>query len=98
MSRVIGPPEGFCLDLSLRVRSGLMGVQLWPLSGDLKICSAAEYKVLGSWGEIKSGEVQLKRCFRRSAPLPETSSRHTPPSTDSSLLLSDRVMMLSAPA
>src|SRR5260370_3272088 len=98
MSRVIGPPEGFCLDLSLRVRSGVMGVQVWPLSVDLKICYDAEYKVLGSWGEIKSGEVQLKRCFRRSAPLPETSSGHTETSTVCSLLLSNRVMMLSAPA
>src|SRR6516225_1121101 len=98
MSKVIGPPEGFCLDLSLRVRSGLIAVQLWPASVDLKSLSAAAYRVLGSWGEISSGEVQLKRWSSFSAPLPETSSGQTEISTSCSVRLSKREIKPSAPA
>src|SRR5438034_10986608 len=36
LSLVIGPPDGACLDLSLRVRSGLIGCQDWPSSVVLK--------------------------------------------------------------
>src|SRR5580704_13911566 len=96
MSSVMGPPEGFCLDLSLRVRSGLMGVQLWPPLVDLKSISAAEYIVFGSCGETSKGEVQLKRCKSFSAPLPETSSGVTEMSTTCSLRLSKRVIKPSA--
>src|SRR5262245_57972852 len=32
LSPVTGPPDHFCFDLSLRVRSGLMAVQVWPPS------------------------------------------------------------------
>src|SRR5262245_65675117 len=90
MSSVIGPPDGFCFDLSLWVRSGLIAVQLCPWSADLKSISAAAYSVLGSWGEISSGEVQLKRWSSFSAPLPETSSGHTEMSTSCSVRLSKR--------
>ena len=61
MSSVIGPPEGFCFDLSFLVRSGLIGVQLCPWSVDLKTISPAVYKTLGSCGEITIGYVQAKR-------------------------------------
>jgi len=37
---VKGPPDGCCFDLSLRVRSGLIAVQLAPLFVDLKTRSA----------------------------------------------------------
>src|SRR5215470_14429132 len=98
MSKVIAPPDGFCLDLSLRVRSELIGVQLCPPFVDLKSISPAQYSVLGSCGEINSGEVQLKRCVSFSAPFPETSSGHTETSTACSVRLSKRVTMASAPA
>src|SRR5437016_1732519 len=98
MSRVIGPPEGFCFDLSLRVRSGLIAVQLWPPLVDLNSISFAVYSVLGSCGEIRRGEVQLKRCRRFSAPLPETSSGQTEISTACSIRLSKRERKPSAPA
>src|SRR5260370_13028234 len=98
MSRVMGPPDDFCLDLSLRVRSGLTGVQLCPPFVDLKIISAAQYSVLGSWGEISSGAVQLKRGFSFSAPFPETSSGQTEISISCSVRLSKRETKLSAPA
>src|SRR5579864_9655556 len=90
MSRVIGPPDGFCLDLSLRVRSPLIAVQLCPLFVDLKTISIAVYSVLGSCGEIISGDVQLKRWSNFSAPFPETSSGHTEISTNCSVRLSKR--------
>src|SRR5580692_132571 len=98
MSSVIGPPEGFCLDLSLRVKSGLIAFQLWPLSVDLKTFSAAEYNVFGSCGETNKGEVQLKRYGSFSAPLPETSRGSTEISTTCSVRLSKRVIKPSASA
>src|SRR2546423_13123197 len=98
MSRVMEPPDGFCFDLSLRVRSGLIAVQLWPALVDLNSISLAVYRVLGSWGETSRGEVQLKRCSRFSAPLPETSKGHTEMSTACSVRLSKRERRPSAPA
>src|SRR6266852_4573739 len=98
MSRVIGPPDGFCLDLSLRVRSPLIVFQLCPASVDLNTISAAAYMVSGSCGEISNGEVHWKRCNNFSAPLPETSSGQTEISTSSSVRLSKREMKPSAPA
>src|SRR6267143_1459018 len=98
MSRVIAPPDGFCLDLSLRVRSPLMDFQLCPASVDLNTISAAVYIVLGSWGEISNGDVHWKRCNNFSAPLPETSSGHTEISTSCSVRLSKREMKPSDPA
>src|SRR5262245_852026 len=35
LSPVIGPPDHFCFDLSLRVRSGLIAFQDWPPSSVL---------------------------------------------------------------
>src|SRR5216684_8998768 len=96
MSRVIAPPDGFCLDLSLRVRSPLMDFQLCPASMDLNAISAEAYIVLGSWGEISNGEVHWKRCNNFSAPLPETSSGHTEMSTSCSVRLSKREVNASA--
>src|ERR1700739_3810864 len=90
MSSVIGPPDGFCFDLSLRVRSPLIAVQLWPAFVDLNTISIAVYIVLGSCGEIISGDIQLKRCSNFSAPFPETSSGQTEISTTCSVRLSKR--------
>src|SRR5689334_9905647 len=95
MSSVMGPPEGFCLDLSLRVRSPLIAVQLCPASVDLKTISAEVYSVLGSCGEMNRGSVHWKRCRSFSAPLPETSSGQTEMSTSCSVRLSKREMKAS---
>src|SRR5437660_929016 len=97
MSSVMEPPEGFCLALSLRVRSGLMAVQLCPPLVDLNNDSPAVYSVLGSCGEINSGDVHWKRCSSFSAPLPEGSSGSTEMSVACSVRLSKRVAMYSAP-
>src|SRR5439155_22135644 len=51
MSFVSGPPLGCCLDLSLRVRSPLICVQLCPSSVDLKTHSPAAYSTSGLCGE-----------------------------------------------
>src|SRR5216684_1498910 len=96
MSSVIGPPEGFCLALSLRVRSPLIAVQLCPALVDLNTISLAVYRVLGSCGEIIRGDVQLERCSSFSAPFPETSSGHTEISTSCSVRLSKREVNASA--
>src|ERR1041385_6840673 len=96
MSSVIGPPDGFCFDLSLRVRSPLIAVQLCPALVDLNTISLAVYSVLGSCGETMSGDVQLKRCSNFSAPLPETSSGQTEISTTCSVRLSKRDVNASA--
>jgi len=57
MSLVSGPPLGFCFDLSLRVRSPLIAVQLCPSSVDLNTHSAAVYITSGLCGESISGEI-----------------------------------------
>src|SRR5260370_896330 len=57
LSLVIGPPEAACFDLSLRVRSGLIIVQLIPPSVVLNSTSPAKYRVLGSCGENTIGSV-----------------------------------------
>jgi hypothetical protein len=41
LSPVMGPPDHFCFDLSLRVRSGLIASHVWPPSFVLKIIWAA---------------------------------------------------------
>src|SRR5262245_54826496 len=51
LSLVIGPPEGFCFDLSLRVKSGLMPVQKWPSFVVLNKTLLPAYSVLESCGE-----------------------------------------------
>src|SRR5262249_10319499 len=56
MSWVSGPPLGCCLDLSFRVRSPLICVQLRPSSVDLKTDSPAVYNTSGLCGESISGE------------------------------------------
>src|SRR5450432_3299837 len=67
LSLVIGPPELACFDLSLRVRSGLMIVQLIPPSIVLNSTSPAKYIVFGSCGEKAMGSVHWKRCFTSAA-------------------------------
>src|SRR5260370_30844172 len=57
LSFVIGPPEACCFCLSLRVRSGLMLLQLIPASVVLKSTSPAKYSVFGSCGENTIGSV-----------------------------------------
>src|ERR1700687_354439 len=57
LSLVIGPPEACCFCLSLRVRSGLMMLQLIPASMVLNRTSPAKYKVFGSYGENAIGPV-----------------------------------------
>src|SRR5206468_1676147 len=70
LSFVSGPPEACCFCLSLRVRSGLMALQLMPPLVVLKIISPAKYSVLGSWGENTMGSVHWKRCFTSAAAQP----------------------------
>src|SRR5882672_2699026 len=41
LSPVIGPPDHFCFDLSLRVKSGLIAFQDWPPSSVLNRTLAA---------------------------------------------------------
>src|SRR5579864_9642089 len=57
LSLVMGPPEDCCLLLSLRVRSGLMMVQLMPPFVVLNSTSPAKYMGCGSWGENTIGSV-----------------------------------------
>ena len=66
----MGPPEDTCFDLSLRVRSGLMIVQLMPLSVVLNSTSPAKYIVWGSCGEKAMGSVHWKRCLTSPADQP----------------------------
>src|SRR6202049_984076 len=70
LSLVIGPPEAACFALSLRVRSGLMIVQLIPASVVLNNTSPAKYNVLGSWGEKTIGSVHWNRCLTSAAAHP----------------------------
>ena len=64
----MGPPDDACFDLSLRVRSGLMAVQLMPPSALLNTTWAPWYSVPGSSGEMAMGAVHWKRYFRSTAP------------------------------
>src|SRR5712672_2508233 len=70
LSLVIGPPEACCFCLSLRVRSGLMMLQLMPASVVLNSTSPAKYRVLESCGENTMGSVHWKRCFTSAAAHP----------------------------
>src|SRR2546428_13973804 len=61
LSPVIGPPDHFCFDLSLRVRSGLIAFQDWPPSSVLNSTLAAWSTTLGSCGETWMGAVHWQR-------------------------------------
>src|SRR5712675_3086036 len=74
MSSVMGPPEGRCLLLSLRVRSALMRRQLCPSSELLSTNCAAVYRTFESCRETNTGSVHWMRYSRSAAPLPDTSS------------------------
>src|SRR6516225_7953842 len=63
-SRKIGPPLLCCLLLSLRVRSGEIGVQCWPPSVERNSTFPPRYTSLGSVAETAIGDVQLKRYLR----------------------------------
>src|SRR5262249_18049212 len=71
LSPVIGPPDHFCLLLSLRVRSGLIAFQVSPPSVVLKTTLAAWYTALLSCGDTTTGAVHWKRYLRSSAPCPD---------------------------
>src|SRR3954462_13223223 len=61
LSPVIGPPDHFCFDLSLRVRSSLTGFQLRPSSLVTNSLLLAWYTVRGSCFETTIGAVHWKR-------------------------------------
>src|SRR5215467_7262872 len=63
-SRKMGPPLLCCLLLSLRVRSGLIGVQLLPPSLERNNTFPPRYTSFTSVIETAMGEVQLKRYLR----------------------------------
>src|SRR5450432_1096192 len=73
----VRPPEIFCFDLSLRVRSGLMIVQLFPPSVVWCTNWLPTYTVLWSCGEIVSGKVHWKRNLTLSAGVPVVACGHT---------------------
>src|SRR2546425_2658075 len=64
ISYLTGPPLVTCFALSLRVRSGLIAVQLAPPSLVLNTTFPPKYTTLASLGETAIGDVQLKRYFR----------------------------------
>ena len=61
LSATIGPPDDFCLFLSLVVRSGLMTVQDCPWLVVLKSTLPPKYTVCPFSGDSTIGEFQLKR-------------------------------------
>src|ERR1043166_8547172 len=71
------PPEICCLDLSLRVRSGLMTRQLRPPSADMWTNWLPVYTVLWSWGEMVNGGSHTKRYCTAAAGCPPVRSGHT---------------------
>ena len=76
MSSWIGPPLGSCFDLSLRVRSGLIGFHVAPWSVDLNSTLPPRYTVFQSFGATTIGEVQLKRYFRSFGAMSVTPCRY----------------------
>ena len=70
LSLVIGPPDGFIMDGSFRVKSGLIFRQLWPISVLAKTNWEQVYSKFGLLGENTIGYVHWKRCSRSSAPCP----------------------------
>src|ERR1700752_4104909 len=73
----VSPPELPMRVLSLRVRSGLMGCQLFPPSVVTSTYWLPTYTLLWSCGEMVMGNSQLKRYFTSAAVAPETSTGHT---------------------
>src|SRR3954447_572662 len=71
LSRVTGPPDGFSLSGSLRVRSGLRTSKLEPRSVDLNSTLPAIYSSCGACCENMIGNVHCNRYFRLSAPAPQ---------------------------
>ena len=70
LSFVIGPPEGPCFAVSLRVRSGLITCQLRPSLTDLKSTCAPMYRSFGFVGDSTMGKVHWKRYLSAAAPHP----------------------------
>ena len=70
LSLVIGPPEGPCFDVSLRVRSGLITCQVCPSSIDLNRTCAPMNKSAGLSGDSTMGNVHWKRYLMSRAPQP----------------------------
>src|SRR5438309_10082398 len=70
LSLVIGPPDGPCLLLSLRVRSGLIACQLCPSLLERNSTWAAMNRSLGLSGATTIGNVHWKRYLRFAAPQP----------------------------
>src|SRR5437870_8106114 len=64
MSYSIAPPLVTCLDLSLRVRSGLILAQCSPPSAVLNTTLPPRYTVFASRGDTAMGDVQLNRYCR----------------------------------
>src|SRR5438876_11750648 len=76
LSLVIGPPDGPCLLLSLRVRSGLIACQHCPSLLERNSTCAAMNRSLGLSGTTTMGNVHWKRYFRLAAPQPIGLSGH----------------------
>src|SRR5215471_10716665 len=73
----VRPPELPIRLLSLRVKSGLMICQLFPPSVVTCTCWLPTYTLLWSWGEMVTGNSQLKRYLPSPAVAPEVVSGHT---------------------
>src|SRR2546422_12575 len=70
LSLVIGPPDGRCLVVSLRVRSGLIASHVWPSVRERNSTWAPTYRTPGLSGDSTIGNVHWKRYFRSAAPWP----------------------------
>src|SRR5512143_3920171 len=77
MSPVIGPPDHCCFDLSLRVRSGLIAVQVAPRSVVRNSTFAPWYSTFGSCGESAIGALHWKRYFASLAGVADGSRGYT---------------------
>src|SRR5215469_17368632 len=72
----MGPPLNTCLDLSLRVRSGLIACHVAPASPERNKTLPPTKTSLPSVGEVVMGEVQLKRYFKSDCLISSTVKRY----------------------
>src|SRR6266853_1556481 len=98
LSLVIGPPEGPCFAVSLRVRSGLITCQLRPSVTDLKSTCAPMYRSFGFVGDSTMGKVHWKRYLSAAAPHRHALSHPHPHPLVPLPLLYRRVKCVSEPA
>src|SRR5437879_4269668 len=70
LSLVIGPPDGRCLVVSLRVRSGLIASHVWPSVRERNSTWAPTYRTPGVGGDSTVGDVRGKRYVSAPASFP----------------------------